>query len=42
MDRLEIIGFALFCGITFAAFLAPIVLFVWWLDRRPKREETDG
>lgn len=41
MDRFEIIGLALFCGIAFAAFLSPTVLLVWWLDRKSRTEKRE-
>lgn len=43
MTWVSIIVTAFLCGVAFAAFLAPVVIFAWWLDRTTKKDEArDG
>ena len=32
MGWLELIGIAFLCGMVFAAFIAPLAVFLWWLS----------
>ncbi|WP_181892988.1 hypothetical protein [Falsiruegeria mediterranea] len=36
MSILELIGWAFFAGCLFAAFVAPLAVLLWWLDRKSK------
>lgn len=40
MGWLWFIGAAFLCGVAFAAFLAPLVVLVWWFDK-PATPDSD-